>query len=347
MKMEEAPRIGDQVPVQTQSKAKIPTLSLIACGGCGINLVTKMLAKESQADLIDRIAISAVDTSEANMTNLPDGIAPFMVADRGSGKVRDTHIEQIQYKLDNANIEYGDINVIVFSMSGGTGSVIGPLLARSCAMRGEAVVLVGVVDDQSRQDCMNSIGTFKTMQSYCEDEGLYFPIMLYSNINTGRFAVNKTVGVRLNTLIEMFISRNVEEIDFQDKINFLTPHKIRNADVGVYTLNVTKSLGKVKDGSDDTLPGEFSITISNAEPAHASITIDDEGMSLHKFSNVSFVGYSETETYYAVVGRPIDSGLLTQLKKTADRHASSKGVAVSNLSGELDEAGKKKTLLAD
>lgn len=347
--MEDAPLIGALPPIANTptSKAKIPTVSLIACGGCGINIVSKLLTKHADPTLVDRITTSAVDTSEANMTDLHAGIKPFMLAEEGSGKIRSTHIKKIQHCLDTAKIPHADINIVVFSMSGGSGSVLGPLIARHCAAEGLAVILVGVVDDQSRQDCMNSISTLKTMESYCQEDKLYFPTMLYSNMGTGRFVVNATAGKRLNTLIEMFISRKVDEIDFKDKMNFLQPHKSGNATIGVYSLNVTDALGSVRGGNANVLPGEVSIEIDNGVPAHASITIDDIGSALHKFSNVSFVGYSETEKYYAVIGTPLDPDLLKQLQKTASRFATSEGVTNSDLTGQFAGAGTPKSLLVD
>ncbi len=317
----------------TNPKSKLPTIALIGAGGCGINLVNKIMAHDiarstdDKTELLldalsDRVTtVTAIDTCRSNMHDLHADIKLELLAEDGSGKNRATHLDELVHKTMNLDptIWTQDVNIIVCSMSGGSGSVIGPMIARQSACEGKRVVLVGIVDEDSRGDCLNSIKTLQTLSKYAQEEGIYIPVMLYTNADEGRFATNKTVGERVSSLIALLTSPTITEMDLKDKLNFLAPSTCGHAQPGVYSLGITDSRAEIDGG--DRLPGEVEIAITNTTPAHASITVDSRGQAIHKFSNVTFLGYSETETFYAIVGRPLDRGIMESLKKCAGRHA--------------------------
>ena len=317
-----------------EAKSRIPTITLVGAGGCGINLMNKILSHgitEGEETSARVTSAHAIDTCRSNMHDLHSIIKEHLLAEDGSGKNRGTHLENIQQKLMSENIAVSEVTIIVTSLSGGSGSVIGPLIARAHKLEGSRVVVVGVVDDTSKADCLNSIKSLRTLDAYAKEEQLYFPIMLFSNIGVGRFAVNKTVETRVSTLIEMLTSPTVTEMDLKDKLNFLSPDQVGHAPSGIYALGVTNSNGEITGAEAVNLAGEPPLELGANTPAHASITIDANGMAVHKFSNTTFIGYSEVDTFYAIIGRPLDRQILADLKKMADQHGRTAPIQESNM----------------
>lgn len=321
------------------AKSKIPTITLVGAGGCGINLVNKILSNqitESEA-ICGRVTNAyAIDTCRSNMHDLHEAIEQHVLAEDGSGKNRGTHLEMIQQRLMSERIVANDVTVVVCSLSGGSGSVIGPLIARDHKIKGSRVVVVGVVDDTSKADTQNSINSLRTLDAYSKEEKLYIPIMLFSNIGFGRFAVNKTIVHRVSILVEMLTSPTVSEMDLKDKMNFLSPDQVGHAPYGIYALGVTNSTDEIKGIETVDLPGEPPLQLGASAPAHASITIDANGMAVHKFSNTTFIGYSEQDTFYAIIGRPLCPNILASLRKMSDQHKRVGKILESDMESAFD-----------
>lgn len=93
-----------------------PSVSIYGCGGCGIN--TARNAQPSINSLVD--SVFYVDTSRAN---LRDGESAIIVGEgNGSGKVRAENAASIQSKitsLSDEDLDLSDINILLFSLSGG------------------------------------------------------------------------------------------------------------------------------------------------------------------------------------------------------------------------------------
>ena len=328
------------------AKSKIPTITLVGAGGCGINLANKIMNHViSEEETISGRVTSAhvIDTCRSNMHDLHEDFKHHLLAEDGSGKNRATHLESIQQLPMSEDIINSDVTIIVCSLSGGSGSVIGPLIARDHKMKGSRVVVVGIVDDTSKADCMNSINSLKTLNKYANENRMYFPIMLFSNIGVGRFAVNKTVEMRVSILIEMLTSPTVSEMDLKDKLNFLSPDQVGHAPIGIYALGVTNSTQEITGAEEVDLPGEPPIQLGAKHPAHASITIDANGMAIHKFSNTTFIGYSEVDTFYAIIGRPLDPKILSNLKAMADQHDIKSAASKSDIDSFFEGTGEQKT----
>ena len=113
-----------------------PSVSVFACGGAGLNLVRRTLP-----DITNRVSYKFLDTSIANL--LP-GESAHIIGGGGSGLVRglnnDASIKAIA-GLSDEDLNLNDINIVVFSLSGGSGSVLGPLLISDIAGRRKRLVI--------------------------------------------------------------------------------------------------------------------------------------------------------------------------------------------------------------
>ena len=106
---------------------------LYAAGGCGLNIGGQLAAhRDRNETAFANLDIVYVDTSKSNLRNGIDAANVYLIPDLdGSGKVRSEnhaeigqHIRQILHKFSPA-----DLNIVLSSAAGGSGSVIAPLLA--------------------------------------------------------------------------------------------------------------------------------------------------------------------------------------------------------------------------
>lgn len=246
--------IPDMKPVAPQMSTP-PTVTLVAAGGCGINMIRQVTTANPFGDVSQHIeSLRRFDTSYSNVRGGEDVI---VVGDGdGSGKVRTEHAEKIQKKLTSLTDEelgLSDINVVVFSLAGGSGSVLGPVLIREIKRRGGQAVCFVVADTMSERDTTNTLRTLQTLQSISTNDGIYLPTSVFSNAAVGRPVVDQTLPHRLTQFIWAMTLPAVE-IDRNDRRNFLNGMKTNDAHAGVRLLHVIG--GEAGDDDADLKTGE-------------------------------------------------------------------------------------------
>lgn len=309
------PKMQEQV--YQESLQKQPSIEIIGCGGLGVNIVKRLLHNKTTLDM--KVEHTVIDTSASNFNNLTGACNIYSISDLGSGKDRTLNVDSIMKYLDNNRSlveEAKDITFLVFSLAGGSGSVIGPLLAhRLLRHSSRAVVLVGVVDTSSRRDCRNSVMTLKSLTKIATESNYYIPIMLYSNVNVGRVAVNETITTRLIDVITMLTSPSIVEIDFMDKINYLRPTHTKEQD-GVYLLMI--------DSNDPeaaiSLPGEVTIVRGVGDHVHSSMVVNANGNCPRLLTEVTYIGISDRLKFYSTIGESIPACIINDLNETMERY---------------------------
>lgn len=154
--------------------AKKNTINLYCCGGTGINIGESFASYKDSESVKGWGLIRAifVDTSTANVRKFPNiqnfyhiKTANGTVELDGSGKIRKENANEILESVPDILHTYrpADLNIIVSSASGGSGSVIAPGLATELLDRGENVVVICVGTSKSGTEIKNTI---KTLESY-------------------------------------------------------------------------------------------------------------------------------------------------------------------------------------
>ena len=295
---------------------KQPSISVIAAGGCGQNILKKILQSNPVFD--QPIYYRVIDTSASNVSGLES--VPFdAIGELGSGKDRAKNLDAIQKYIDthpDLFKQAKDITFILFSLAGGSGSVIAPLLAhRIMRNTNKAVVLVAVVDNSSERDCINSINTIRSFAAIAEKHGHYFPTMLFNNQGVGRFVVNKTAARRVIEMIDLLTSNKIEELDYNDKMHYLRPTTM-NCPPGVYLLSVTAT---DSDKAED-LPGEDCSVIDIGDVLHACMIVNDTGLTPDVLTSFTCVGISEEKKFFSALGKTIPKELIDMLNETKERY---------------------------
>jgi hypothetical protein len=317
-----APNLSDLSDLKDEQKVmnptvKQPTVQVIAAGGCGQNILKAILKCNPQFDA--KIDYRVIDTSASNVSGIPQEIPFDAIGELGSGKDRGKNLDAIQKYIDthpDLFKQASDITFILFSLAGGSGSVIAPLLAhRILRNSNRCVVLVGVVDASSERDCINSINTIRSFASSAEKNGHYFPLMLFNNHGVGRFAVNKTAAQRTIEMIDLLTSKEIEEIDYNDKMHYLRPTTM-NCPAGLYLLSVTATNS---DQAED-LAGEDDSVIGVGDVLHACMVVNDTGLTPDVLTAFTCVGIAEEKRFFSAIGKTVPQELINFLNETRERY---------------------------
>lgn len=207
------------------------TMKLFACGGAGINLgktFEPMRGKDNPMFAVMDIAY--LDTSPANLKDpvLPRNAIYQVPGVDGSGQVRKENAELIfahaPAMLEKHQPE--DFNVVVHSLSGGSGSVIGPALVSEMTGRGIPVVAIGIGEVDTIKHMEN---THMSLLSYINialthDAPVVSAYFCNSNL-TPEADVNKAIAQLITALSVLFSRENVS-MDSKDLYHFLNFHKV-------------------------------------------------------------------------------------------------------------------------
>lgn len=333
-------------------ETKTPVINIYALGGCGINILDKLydqhlLVDDTKSDKVNPEEYNmptpyALDTSLSNLEKVNENIfgedkeRRMLISDIGAGKDRSSLQHEIQKYIDRHKVTdtAKDINILIFSLSGGSGSVIGPMLAYEFAKRGKAVIIVGVIDVGSRQDCTNSIDTMKELDATARKYGQYYPLMLFNNVGVGRRKVNAAAVQRILEALAIFSDSSIEELDYSDRMRFLRPTK-ENGAPGMYLLGVSAKGASEKD----QLEGEVGVCLQGGDALHAYIAINQDGLGVDLLANVGYIGIvNEEREYFAAVGVPIPNNIFQLLKDNAERFERNEAAKTSAILESLTEA---------
>ena len=227
-----------------------PKITIFACGGAGIN-VARYLQK-TEPTLMSHVDVVRMDSSESNTRSDEEvhQVVPPSVAS-GAGKVRASLSDPVNkhiVALENDTLKAGDINIVVFSLGGGTGSVVGPLLIRELEKRGHKTTAATVGSSDSQLAITNTLNTLRSLTAICDKNKIYLPIQVFDN-SYGRNIVDATLSHRLVVLI-MMLSNNTFELDRTDKINWLNSQFTLGVSPGLRPLHV--AAGKYDEADDSS-----------------------------------------------------------------------------------------------
>ena len=135
-------------------------------GGCGLNISTQ-LSLPNDITYLPNSYIGRVDTSESNVITNNDSLLFLIPGVDGSGKKQSfTYAVAVPY-IDAILLEQPpkDFNVVVFSLGGGTGSVLGPLIIKELLTRKIPVVGIVVESTGSLIESENCLRALASLQS--------------------------------------------------------------------------------------------------------------------------------------------------------------------------------------
>lgn len=231
-------------------------MNLIAAGGAALNIVGGFL-RDSKRDIEESTCVinpCFIDTSKSNLRragiSLDDERAFIIDGVDGSGKKRDTNYKVVSDYAKEILHQYkpNDINVIVHSASGGSGSVIGPILGHELINRDCPVMLIVVGGSDSRIEIENTIKTLKGYEVISRRSNKPINVIYFENsVTSPREKVDSLAQSTIALLSVIFSGLN-DDLDSADLINFLNYHNVTNNEPQLTLVDFFYSDFKVPKG---------------------------------------------------------------------------------------------------
>lgn len=255
---------------------------IFACGGCGTNIANAFEEFRGKSETgFGDLDVIYIDTSRSNLLNkkVDDNHCFLIEGLDGSGKIRSENYEEIS-KRARAILQThqpADLNVVVFSASGGSGSVIGPLLMREMLIEGIPAIAMVVGSTDTTVDAKNTLNTLKSMDSISKK--IEIPMVAMYLQNSATTPRNQVDGEMYNSIKSLAIlySRENVELDTQDLFNWLRYNRVTKVPVKLISLNIICGDQKL-DASDDIV-------------SVATLAMPGDSTSLQSMPDYQCVGY--------------------------------------------------------
>lgn len=206
------------------------SISIYAAGGAGINVVSgigRFHNKEEEG--FAKLLTYYIDTSRSNLNKQADSSNVFLLEGLdGSGKHRAGNYDVIAESAKSILHRHktSDLNIVVHSGSGGSGSVIGPVLVSELLSRDEMVIVLFIGSTNSRIETENTLKTLKSYEAISKKYGKPIACCYRENSSTSPQAqVNGELHSMILLLAAMF-SGNNSRLDSADLYNFLNYTKV-------------------------------------------------------------------------------------------------------------------------
>ncbi len=208
------------------TEANKGTTKIFACGGAGINLgkaFEPMRAKNTP--LFSTLEICYLDTSPANLQDpsLPRDSIYRIPGVNGSGQVRKENAEKIFAHAPQMLEKHrpAKSNIVIHSLSGGSGSVIGPALVSEMLAAGENVVVITIGEDDTVKHMENTHMSIMSYMSIAAQNEKPVIAAYFQNSNlTPEADVNKAINQLVTALTVLYSGENIG-MDDRDLFNWL------------------------------------------------------------------------------------------------------------------------------
>lgn len=242
-------------------------ITVYGCGGAGVNIVSGIRNRKSHEGLA-KIKSVYIDTSRSNIGSNIASESIFLVDGLdGSGKKRDMNYNPIKDSVNNILLQHkpSDMNVVVHSASGGSGSVLSPVLVSELLARGEQVIVLLVGSTGSLIETENTLKTLKSYESISKIRER--PVIVYYRENS-KDKNRSAVDSEMTSVIAMFsvlFSGDNRELDSADTRNWLDFQKVTSFSpklssleicTNQITLNKNEALVSVVTVTNDKMSGD-------------------------------------------------------------------------------------------
>lgn len=196
---------------------------IYGAGGCGINIVHSK-DWNVKDDNAAETHTSFIDTSKSNIKETMGKEQVYILPNLdGSGKKRDENHLEISNVIKDILVRHKplDFNIVVFSLSGGSGSVLGPLIVSELLGRNIPVLAICVGSDESILTANNTLKSLKSLDAIAKLNKKSLT-MIYQHNEKGvpRGSVDTTIHGYIAGLLYLFSGKN-DELDSQDLTNWL------------------------------------------------------------------------------------------------------------------------------
>lgn len=260
----------------TTSKT-VGKMRIWGCGGAGVNLAARFYQQPPQEHFAD-LSVCMVDTSRSNLNSVGDiseqDVYLISAGEKdGAGKVRKDIHQQVVDALPEimGKFNHGDFHVVLFSASGGSGSVIGSLVLAELVKRGQAAVGIVVGSHESTLTATNTVRTIQGLDNLARST-IRLPIVVAfhnNHENTHKTQVDEAIAAQISELA-VLVSRQHHGLDTSDILSWLRFDRTTSVPAQLALFDICDSTESVNEipypiGIASLLAGDSNIGTVGAE----------------------------------------------------------------------------------
>lgn len=208
------------------------TLAIYACGGFGINVLSEMVNIPENVSGFPKVKRYVFDTSTSNLrkSNVEDKVDETFIVPNvdGGGKDQKYAYEKMLPHIDEvvSTMTPQDTNIVVFSLSGASGAIGGPLIARELLNRGKTVIIITVGSSENEREAVNSYRSIGRLQQIADKTSRpTLAAIHWMETNDDWQRVNTGVAKEIRA-IALMSGGEVHGLDRKDISNFTNYHKV-------------------------------------------------------------------------------------------------------------------------
>lgn len=308
-------------------------IRIYGCGGAGISIAQQLLKYEkftgSESVLFGEdgggFSISFIDTSRSNFDSISSTHPGTYVINGldGSGQQRDLNASIVVEEIDKIlQIQTPlSANIIIHSLSGGSGSVIGPLLAKALILKKMPVVVIGIGDYSTRKFMENELATIKTYENISRQ--IQYPInMIYvqNEIGETRESIDKYILDNIRDLCLLF-SGTAVGLDSRDIYHFLNYNLVSDVEPMLSSLVITDN--EKENSPVKSIFGEvISVATLAKNPNDTAFCerVETQYIGINKDGNLNdTIHFIITDRYYDFLADQLKKSLIEFDKKKTNR----------------------------
>ncbi len=207
-------------------------MKIFASGGAGFNIASRFLknAGKSNHGFAD-IECVFIDTSKSNMNpNIPQSQIYMIEGKDGAGKFRKGIYQAVKEACPDILLQHkpADVNIILSSGGGGSGSVIGPVLTSELLDRGEIVIVLTIGSTSSQIETKNTLDTLRSYETIAQTRDMPVVMAYRENSPEASRGQNDSEIEAVIMYLAAIFSGNNRELDMSDLRNFVNYSKLTN-----------------------------------------------------------------------------------------------------------------------
>jgi len=236
-------------------------INVIGLGGAGANLLVEIKTLLEQTMVLEgqpQVNLFHLDTSAANKEVGAKVDAKFHHIKsggvenkelQGSGGVRASNVKETVANIKdfiNGNLETinrDSVNILVGSASGGSGSIISPLLKKQLMELDIPAIVILIGDSRSLSYCINTSDTLKTFHGIAVSRDSAITMLYLDNADETEADINSYVADFCSMFVLFYNDKNLD-MDPADMESFIDPVKRRpKIDIPAGIYNITGDSG--------------------------------------------------------------------------------------------------------
>lgn len=221
------------------------------CGGAGTNIGSLLEIEKTDSKIgMGELDIVYMDTSLSNHKMHINKTNAYLIGELdGSGKVRSENHEEINNRVRAILQQFkpADLNIVISSAGGGSGSVFSPLITRELLDNDVPTIVLIIGSADTKLDTENTLKTLKSFEAIAKR--LNKPVVMayaQNSQTTNRAEVDKIMYNIVLGLVVLF-SREHKELDTKDLFNWLNFNKVTSYPVQLASLTILNTIEPIPE----------------------------------------------------------------------------------------------------